>query len=121
MEFACHVLALQDKDIDLKNKIIHIRKTLTRSANNQIIMGNKTKTFSGVRDVPIQEIIFNEVKEQVDISKNHFNGQLFTSKNGRYADPKCVNKILKRIMVNTCITLSQKCHNKKICDTFCDR
>lgn len=47
------VLALQNKDIDLEKNVIHISKTLTRDKNGKVIMGNNTKTFAGVRDVPI--------------------------------------------------------------------
>ena len=94
------VLALQDKDIDLQKKLIHVKKTLKRDENEKIIMGNTTKTFSGVRDVPIQPFIFNEIKEQMKIAKNNFDGQLFVSSKGYYADPKALNKILKRIVVN---------------------
>ena len=96
------VLALQNKDIDLRNNLMHINKTLTRDSNGQVIMGSTTKTFSGIRDIPIQEIILKEVKEQMEISKNNFDGQLFVSSIGKYADPKAVNKILKRIMINIC-------------------
>lgn len=95
-------LALRNSDIDLKNKIIHINKTLTRDADEKVIMGNSTKTFSGKRDVPIQDIIFNEIKEQMEVSKNNFDGQLFLSSNGNYANPRNVNTSLKRILIQTC-------------------
>ena len=95
-------LALQEKDIDLQKNIIHVNKTLTRNMEQKVKMGDKTKTFTGVRDVPIPDIILNEIKEQMEISKNNFDGQLFVSNNGYYADPKGVNKILKRIMVEVC-------------------
>lgn len=94
------VLALQYKDIDLNKKIIHITKTLTRDEDEKLILGNTTKTFSGIRDVPIQDIILNEIKEQMEIAKNNFDGQLFVSSKNYYADPKAVNKILKRIVVD---------------------
>ena len=94
------VLALQAKDIDFKNNLIHVNKTLTRNADSQVIMGNTTKTSSGIRDVPIQEIILEELKEQTDIAKNNFDTQLFVSSIGKYADSRAVNKILKRITVN---------------------
>ncbi len=92
-------LALQYNDIDLKNNLIHINKTLTRDADEKIIMGNKTKTLAGNRDVPIPPIILNEVKEQMEVSKNNFNNQLFIASNGNYADPRGVNNILKRILI----------------------
>ncbi len=96
------VLALQVKDIDLKNNQIHINKTLTRDAEERVIMGNSTKTFSGMRDVPIQGIILEELKAQLEIGKNNFDGQLFIASNGKYADPRSVNNILKRILIQNC-------------------
>ncbi len=92
-------LALRNTDIDLKNKIIHINRTLTRDEDERVIMGNTTKTFSGKREVPIQDIILKEIKEQVEISKSNFDGQLFLSSNGKYANPRVVNNVLKKILI----------------------
>ena len=93
------VLALQYNDIDLKNKLIHVNRTLTRDADEKVIMGSKTKTFSGKREVPIQDIILDEVKEQMKIAKNNFDGQLFLSSNGKYANPRVLNGVLKKILI----------------------
>ncbi len=82
------VLALQYKDIDLDKRLIHINKTIARDENERIILKDTTKTSAGVRDVPIQDIILDELKEQKEISKKHFNNQLFLSNNRSYADPK---------------------------------
>ena len=94
------VMALQINDIDLENNLIKVNKTLTRNAEEKIIMGNGTKTFAGTREIPIPDIIKNELKEQIEISKTNFNGQLFVSKTGKYADPRNANAILKRILIN---------------------
>lgn len=96
------VLALQVKDIDLKNNQIHVNKTLTRDAEERVIMGNSTKTFSGMRDVPIQGIILEELKAQLEIGKHNFDEQLFIASNGKYADPRSVNNILKRTLIQNC-------------------
>lgn len=93
------VLALQNKDIDLEKNVIHISKTLTRDKNGKVIIENNIKTFAGVRDVPIQDIILKNLKEQLNKSKDNFNKQLFVSSENYYADPKGLNKILKRIVV----------------------
>ena len=94
------VMALQTNDIDLENNLIKVTKTLTRNADGKIIMGSKTKTFAGIREIPIPDIIKDELKEQIEISKNNFDGQLFVSKVGKYADPRNANAILKRILIN---------------------
>ncbi len=92
-------LALQASDIDLKHNLIHVRRTLRRNAEDKIAMGDSTKTYSGIRNIPIQDIILNEIKEQLEVSKNNFDNQLFLSSNGTYADPRGVNNILKRILM----------------------
>ncbi len=104
------VLALQYKDIDLDKRLIHINKTIARDENERIILKDTTKTSAGIREVPIQDIILDELKEQKEISKKHFDNQLFLSNNRSYADPKNVNKILKRIMFNICKTTDITTH-----------
>lgn len=42
-----------NEDIDFNNKIIHIRRTLTRDKNDKTVMGDYTKTKNGVRDIII--------------------------------------------------------------------
>lgn len=96
------VLALQAQDIDLKKNIIHVNRTLRRNAEDKIIMGDSTKTYSGIRDVPIQDAILAEIKEQLEVAKNHLDGQLFLSSTGNYADPRGINNILKRILIQNC-------------------
>ena len=46
-------LALRNGDIDLKRNLINVNKTLTTDKNEKVIMGDITKTYSGLREVPI--------------------------------------------------------------------
>ena len=96
------VLALQAQDIDLKKNIIHVNKTLRRNAEDKIVMGDSTKTYAGIREVPIPEAILAEIKEQLEVAKNHFDKQLFLSSTENYADPRGINNILKRILIQNC-------------------
>lgn len=52
-------LALQWKDIDFKNKVIHINKSVNYSGDNQNnpIVENHTKTQSGTRDIILLDIL----------------------------------------------------------------
>ncbi len=49
------VLALSKESIDLENKVLCVRRTLTNDKEFAIILGNKTKTYSGNRTLPIPE------------------------------------------------------------------
>ena len=48
------ILALTINDIDFKKNIIHINNTLTRDKHSKIILGNTTKTYTSLRDIPYQ-------------------------------------------------------------------
>lgn len=55
------ILALKNKDIDLKNKVIYVNKTLTVNEKGKVVTGS-TKTYAGMRDVPILDILYNILK-----------------------------------------------------------
>lgn len=91
-------LALRSTDIDLKNNIIRINKTLTTDKDGKTIMGNSTKTYAGIRELPIPEYLKPYIIEQMAISQNNENKQLFMSKNKKLVDNRNVNRILKKIL-----------------------
>ena len=89
-------LALRNGDIDLKRNLIDVNKTLTTDKNDKVTMGDTTKTYSGLRQVPIPRFIRNFLIEQMNIATNHMDKQLFLSPNGNYVDNRNVNYILKK-------------------------
>ena len=91
-------LALQYDDIDLKNRTIHIHKTLSRDENERVIMKHIPKTVAGIRTVPIPNNILGEVAEQKEIAKNNKDQLLFLGKYGSMSDPRTVNTVLKRML-----------------------
>ncbi len=93
------ILALEDTDIDLKNNIIHVSRTLTKSKNQKIVVGTKTKTYSGKRDVPL----FPQIKCYFE---NIPQGLIFTY-NSKVILPVTINSALKRICKNAGIRLSK--------------
>lgn len=88
-------LALRSTDIDLQKNIIQVNKTITTDKDGKTIMGGKTKTNAGKREIPIPECIRNEIIEQMQVAENNFDKQLFVSKKGNYVDSRNVNRILK--------------------------
>lgn len=90
------VLALCDKDVDLKNKLLYVNRSLTLNKQGEIIVGRKTKTYSGKRELPIPEFlvpIFEEQLKYVNLDKNNL---LFTQ-NNEYIKTSHINDALKRI------------------------
>lgn len=94
-------LALTAYDIDLKYKKINIHRTLTTDENNATIMGNKTKTYAGMRIVPIPEFILPYIIEQMKFSETqYYNDEkmLFKPNNAKYTRRANVNSELRRIL-----------------------
>lgn len=57
------VLALKRSDIDFKNNVIHVSRTLTKDKNDKIKLGDKTKTYAGMRDVPLSKFLKEILKK----------------------------------------------------------
>lgn len=89
------VLALKESDIDFDKNILKIRRTLTLDENGNVIVGKKTKTYSGKRDLPIPEYMVEILKEQVTTITNKEN--LLFYENNTYVRTQNVNDRLKKI------------------------
>lgn len=93
-------LALTTHDIDLQHKRINIHRTLTTDEKGNIIMGNKTKTYSGKRILPIPDFLYPYIVEQIKIADTQINNEeklLFKPYNSKYCRRSTINNELKRI------------------------
>lgn len=90
------VLALSKESIDLENKVLCVRRTLTNDKEFAIILGNKTKTYSGNRTLPIPEFLVPIFEEQLKYTNENLHNLIFTN-NDSYIRTSAINKELKRI------------------------
>lgn len=97
-------LALRNTDIDLKRNTIRVNKTLTTDKDGYVVMGDTTKTYAGIREIPIPEFLRISIIEQMRIAENNRDKQLFLSPNGNYVDNRNANYILKKRLNNLGIT-----------------
>ena len=67
------VLALTFKDIDLKDKKIYVKRTLSKDELGHTIMGRTTKTYAGKRVVPIPDFLVESIVEQMQYADNQIN------------------------------------------------
>lgn len=67
------LLALQWKDIDTDNKLIHVTKSVTYTSNQPTI--KSTKTEAGNRDVDLLDIIINALPERRKATDYLFGGE----------------------------------------------
>ena len=89
------ILALKKEDIDLKNKIIKVRKTITKDKNDKAILGETTKTYNSLRDVPIIKPLFLILSDLISKEDNY----LFLYNNS-FIDQSTINTHLKKICKN---------------------
>ena len=86
------VLALTKDDIDLTNNVIHVNRTLTRGKDDKYIVGDTTKTYAGVREVPILAVLKPILRQYMFRP-----GYLFIRKNGEFITPPMINNHFKKV------------------------
>ena len=92
-------LALSLNNIDLKNKTITIEKTLTRNTDDKVILGQKTKTQNGQRQILLSSNALDIIKDIQKNSKvsNIQNLVFYDYKKNTYITPNEINCFLRRL------------------------
>lgn len=90
------VLALSKENIDFKKKVLYVKRTLTNDKEFAIILGNKTKTYSGNRTLPIPEFLTPIFEKQLKYTNENLHNLIFTN-NDSYIRTSAINEELKRI------------------------
>ena len=104
------VLALNyTDDIDLENNMIKITKTLTKDRNKKTIIG-PTKTKSGKRNIEINELTEDIIKNSINNKIENKNKILYCQENGQLYVDNTINSAFKRICRNAGITKPVNTH-----------
>ena len=104
------VLALNyTDDIDLENKMIKITKTLTKDRNKKTVIG-PTKTKSGKRNIEINELTEDIIKDSINNKIENKNKILYCQENGQLYVDNTINSAFKRICKNAGITKPVNTH-----------
>lgn len=113
---------LKKSDIDFKNNVIHIRRTVTRGIDYDTIISNSTKTDAGVRDIPLNPYAKKFLLEAVKNAKPNKNNLLFSDINsGRPISTSQVNSAFKRICEKANIEIEGGVHQHMLRHTFATR
>ena len=91
------ILALKVNDIDFKNKIIHIQRTLTKDVKAKTIIGENTKTINSLRDIKITIIIEKILKESMKMFRFNENNLVFCTSEGKLITNGMINSAFKRL------------------------
>ena len=93
--------ALSWKDIDYKNSVIHIKKTVTYDETGKIKIGDSAKTKSSNRDIPLTESMKRILSMQREKEGNIFrmdNNLVFVSSNGKFVKNGSVNLTIQKTL-----------------------
>ena len=94
------ILALKVEDIDLQNKEINIKRSLTKDKNDKTIIGDTTKTYNSTRTIPITALYENELKHAIKNRYLNIDNLLFVQPNGKLLTVSSLNNRFNRICVN---------------------
>lgn len=91
--------ALKLNNIDLNNNIIHVESTITKSIEKGLKRGEKTKTYSGLRDILIDNQVKNILNDYINNYYKENKEQLlfYDFKNNTYVTTNEVNCSFKRL------------------------
>lgn len=115
--------ALDLDDIDFKNKIIHIRRTITRGLDERAMIGTYTKTINGTRDIIMDNHVENILKEYLSSSyyqENDLN-LLFCNSKKECISTDTTNMMFKYICEQYNIGDGFKLHQHMLRHTFATR
>ena len=115
--------ALDLDDIDFENKLIHIRRTITRTFDDRATIGSYTKTVNGIRDLimdPYLEKIFREYLSSEYYTPNDYH-LLFCNSNKECISTDTVNMMFKEFCKNINIGKGYDVHQHMLRHTFATR
>lgn len=115
--------ALDIDDIDFNNKLIHIRRTITRGLNERAMIGSYTKTINGTRDIIMDRHVESILKDYLSSSYYHKNDMhlLFCNSRKQCISTDTINMMFKYICEQYNIGNGYKLHQHMLRHTFATR
>ena len=93
-----------------------MQRTITSDKEGHAILGKHTKTPSGERDIPINELTEPVLRHAINNMIPNENNLLFCNKNGSVLTDNSLNSCLKRICKY--VGISENAHNHKLRHSF---
>lgn len=107
------ILALKKTDIDFENKLIYIKRSLTKNKDDKTILGETTKTYCSTRNIPITSLFEKELRHALKNMTLNINQLLFINSKGKYIAVSTMNDIFKRICVKAGLSVATYTIKKK--------
>lgn len=116
--------ALKQTDIDCKNNVIHIQRTMTKTVLGNYMIGDSAKSRKGKRDIPLTDDLKVVIEHQKSIYRMlegnilPFDGFIFKSPEGKMLNETSTNRDIARICKKANI---EKFTSHAFRDTFATR
>lgn len=91
------ILALTKDDIDLKNNVIHVHRTVSHNKKHELILNDTTKTNSSIRNIPITELFKHNILHSISEMKINPLNLIFTTNKGTINSVANINCYLQRL------------------------
>lgn len=101
-----------NKDINLTENTITIRRTLTKDLNGKIIIGEKPKTDCSRRTIKMNNISRQIIEKALEYKIKNKENLLFCQKNGKIHLENSINSCLKRIAIKLNIGVYENVNKK---------
>ena len=115
--------ALDINDLDFENKIIHVRRTITRTFDDRATIGSYTKTVNGIRDLMMDSFVEKLLKEYLAseyYTENDYN-LLFCNSYKQCISTDTVNMMFKYFCKENNIGKGYDVHQHMLRHTFATR
>ena len=115
--------ALDINDLDFENKIIHVRRTITRTFDDRATIGSYTKTVNGIRNLMMDSFVEKLLKEYLAseyYTENDYN-LLFCNSYKHCISTDTVNMMFKYFCKENNIGKGYDVHQHMLRHTFATR
>lgn len=112
-----------NSDIDFQNKLIHVRRTLTKDKNDKTVMGDYTKTPNSIRDIVMDSQLEFILKEYLknEYQPNKENLLFYNIKKDTYYTTSQCNMVFKRFCEHYDIAMGYDSNQHMLRHSFATR
>ena len=112
-----------DDGIDMKRRIIHVKRTITRVKGYEAVIGDTTKTYAGLRDLQMNDVVYDLLKIYLDTEyqENPLGLLFYNFKTNKVINSSQVNMQFKRTCDKYGILSYSECNQHMLRHTFATR
>lgn len=112
-----------DDGIDMERRIIHVRRTITRVKGYEAVVGDTTKTYAGLRDLQMNDVVYGILQNYLDseYQENPLGLLFYNFKTQKVINSSQVNMQFKRTCDKYGILPYSECNQHMLRHTFATR